>query len=45
MAALLLTGSEANWTLKKGAVWWFTNRVREGETQTVLRAAMAPDLL
>ena len=45
MAALLLTGSEANWTLKKGAVWWFTNRVREGETKTVLRAAMAPDLL
>ena len=45
MAALLLTGSEASWTLKKGAVWWFTNRVREGETQTVLRAAMAPDLL
>ena len=45
MAALLLTGSEASWTLKKGAAWWFTNRVREGETQTGLRAAMGPDLL
>ena len=45
MAALLLSGSEADWTLKKGAVWWFSNRVREGETQTVLRASMAPDLL
>ncbi len=45
LAALLLSGSEAGWTIKKGAVWWFTNRVRDGETQTVLRATMAPDLL
>jgi len=45
MAALLLSGSEGDWSMKKGAVWWFSNRVREGETQTVLRASMAPDLL
>ncbi len=45
MAALLLAGVEADWTLKKGAVWWFTNRVRDSETQTVLRAVMAPDLI
>lgn len=45
MAALLLSGSEADWSIKKGAVWWFSNRTREGETQTVLRAVMAPDLL
>ena len=40
-AALLLSGSEAAWTIKKGALWWFSNRTRQGETQTVLRAAMA----
>lgn len=45
LAALLLSGQEADWTIKKGALWWFTNRVRRGETQTVLRAAITPDLL
>lgn len=45
MASLLLSGQEADWTLKKGAVWWFTNRVRQEETQTVLRAVMPPDFL
>ena len=42
-AALLLSGVEAGWTVKKGAVWWFSNRTRQGETQTVLRAAFSPD--
>ena len=31
MASLLLAGSEADWTIKKGALWWFSNRVRSGE--------------
>lgn len=44
MAALLLAGAEANWTIKKGALWWFSNRVRQGETQTVLRAVIPADL-
>lgn len=39
-AALLLCGEEAEWTVKKGALWWFSNRTRHGETQTVLRAAI-----
>jgi len=39
-AALLLSGEEADWTIKKCALWWFTNRTRQGETQTVLRAAI-----
>ncbi len=45
LAALLLAGEEADWTVKKGALWWFSNRVRRGETQTVLRAAVSPELL
>lgn len=45
MAALLLSGQEADWTIKKGAVWWFSNRVRAEETQTVLRSAATPDLV
>ena len=39
-AALLLSGTETDWTIKKGALWWFSNRTRQGETQTVLRAVM-----
>ena len=45
LAALLLSGHEAEWTIKKGALWWFTNRVRNEESQTVLRTVISPDLL
>ena len=44
-AALLLSGTEADWTIKKGALWWFSNRTRRGETQTVLKAATTIELL
>ena len=43
-AALLLSGEEDDWTIKKGAVWWFSNRTRQGESQTVLRAMIPPGL-
>lgn len=39
-AALLLSGSEASWTIKKGAVWWFSNCRRQGESQTLLRTVI-----
>lgn len=42
LAALLLAGSEADWTIKKAGIWWFSNRVRHDETQTVLRAVHNP---
>ena len=45
IAALLLGGTEAEWTIKKGGLWWFSNRVRNDETQTVLRASINPDFL
>lgn len=45
LSSLLLAGHEAEWTIKKGALWWFTNRVRRGETQTVLRTVITPELL
>ncbi len=43
IAALLLTGAEADWTIKKGAIWWFSTRVRDGLPHTVLRAVLNPD--
>ncbi|MDD5175111.1 MAG: histidine phosphatase family protein [Sterolibacterium sp.] len=42
LAALLLSGQEADWAIKKGALWWFSIRIREGETQTVLKAVVGP---
>lgn len=44
LASLLLAGVEADWTIKKGALWWFTNRVRDDETQTVLRTVLPAEL-
>jgi phosphohistidine phosphatase len=43
VAALLIAGAEANWSVKKGAIWWIARREREIETQHVIRAVMAPD--
>ena len=43
VAALLLGGAEADWTIKKGGVWWFSSRVRNEEAQPVLRAVLNPD--
>ena len=45
MASLLLAGHESEWSIKKGALWWLSNRVRRGETQTVLRAAIPVEML
>jgi len=45
VAALLLSGEEADWSVKKGAAWWLSSRVRQDETQVVLRAVLAPELV
>jgi phosphohistidine phosphatase len=45
VAAFLLSDTQGDWTLKKGGLWWLTNRVRNDESQVVVRAVMAPDLL
>ncbi len=45
VAAVLLTGEQAQWSVKKGGLWWLNNREREGESQVVVRAVLSPDLL
>jgi phosphohistidine phosphatase len=44
-AAYLVSGVDASWSVKKGGLWWITNRVRDDEAQVVVRAVVAPDLL
>lgn len=43
--AHLVGGGEGRWSLKKGAFWWVSNRVRDGDAQVVVRAVVSPDLL
>jgi phosphohistidine phosphatase len=43
VAALLLSGQEDAWAVKKGGVWWFAGRDRGGRVETVLRAVVNPD--
>lgn len=45
LVSLLLAGHEADWSIKKGALWWLSSRVRRGEAQTVLRAMIPVELL
>ena len=45
VAAYLLSDTQENWNIKKGAIWWFSNRTRLGETQTILKAVLSPELL
>jgi phosphohistidine phosphatase len=45
VASKILARSEQPWSIKKGAVWWFSSRMRDGNDQVVLRAVVNPDLL
>lgn len=45
LAAYLLAGEAADWTIKKGALWWFSGRARYGDAETILRAVVSPELL
>jgi len=45
VAALLVSGAKGEWSVKKGGLWWLSNREREGESQVVVRVVLAPDLI
>ncbi len=47
LAALLLTGTEAPWTFRKGAVWWLRNRPADAESraETFLLCVQSPDTM
>ncbi len=40
VAARLLVGVDAQWSVRKGAIWWFAR----DEGRTLLRAVLGPDL-
>ena len=45
IAALLLADSRNGFSVKKGAVWWLSRHTSEGDYQTNLRLAIAPENL
>ncbi len=45
IAALLLANSKSGFSVKKGAVWWLSRHTSEGDYQTNLRLAIAPESL
>ena len=45
VASYLVSGSPVEWSIKKGGLWWLTYRVRGGESQVVVRAVVAPDIV
>ena len=44
LASLLIAGREADWSVKKGAVWWIAGRARGEDAANAIRAVMSPDL-
>ena len=45
VASFLLSGEEAYWSVRKGAVWWLSNRAREDGAAVVLKVMVAPDFV
>ena len=45
IASFLLSGEEAYWSVRKGAVWWLSNRVRDNGSAIVLKVVIGPDFL
>ena len=45
VASFLLSGEEAWWSVKKGAVWWLSNRDKTGASSVVLRVVISPDFV
>jgi len=42
VAALVMTGAAAEWSIGKGALWWFESRGRE---EVALRAVIGPEMV
>ena len=45
VAAFVLTDRKESLAIKKGAVWWISNRNRHDEWQKTLKLVISPDLL
>lgn len=44
LAALLITGTPQPWTIRKGSVWWISQRDRDDMPGNFLRVVMTPEM-
>lgn len=45
IAASLICNSRAGFSIKKGAIWWFSCKQNGGNENTILRAVINPDMV
>jgi len=45
VAAFVMTGKQAPWAMRKGAAWWLSSRVRDGDRSVVLKAVIGPEFV
>jgi phosphohistidine phosphatase len=45
VASFLLSGEEAYWSVRKGGVWWLSNRARDGGAAIVVKVVLGPDFV
>ncbi|MEI8384384.1 MAG: histidine phosphatase family protein [Nitrosomonadaceae bacterium] len=45
VAAFVLSGGRVGWSIKKGSVWWLSQKKSLGGEETVLRLVISPDML
>ena len=45
VASKLIAGTPMAWSIKKGAAWWISHRLRDEQPHVTLRAVISPDLL
>src|SRR5437764_11881820 len=45
LAALLVSGYESEWPIKKGALWWLTSRARDSGADVAVRCVIGPDFV
>jgi phosphohistidine phosphatase len=45
IAAILMGGERGDIAVRKGAIWWFATRERDGRAETVLRMVVDPETL
>jgi len=45
VASRLLCGAEQPWAIRKGALWWFSSRPEEGDSDAALVAMLNPNMI
>jgi len=45
VAAFLVSGRASPWSIRKGAVWWLSNRERDGEASVIVKLVIGPDFV